>query len=207
MMTDTAEFDWLERAHSFDLAALAAIYDRYSPGLHAYAGRLLGEAELAEDCVSETFSRFLQALRSGKGPQGYLQAYLYRIAHNWISDYYRRRPLPPLSLDEEPESGPDGWASVEQRAGALTAPQPELLELAAQRQEQARLRAALLRLTPEQRQVILLKYLEGWENAEVAASLGKPVGAVKALHHRAINALKRMLAEQPAEAFQEAAKR
>jgi RNA polymerase sigma-70 factor (ECF subfamily) len=54
-------------------------------------------------------------------------------------------------------------------------------------------RAALARLTPEQRQVISLKYLEGWENDAIAAALQKPVGAVKALQHRAIASLKRLL--------------
>ncbi len=50
-----------------------------------------------------------------------------------------------------------------------------------------------MRLTPEQREVVVLKFLEGWENAEVAALLGKPVGAVKALQHRALEALRRQV--------------
>jgi RNA polymerase sigma-70 factor (ECF subfamily) len=48
-------------------------------------------------------------------------------------------------------------------------------------------------LTPDQRQVIVLKYLEGWENDAVAGYLSKPVGAIKALQHRALDALRRIL--------------
>jgi RNA polymerase sigma-70 factor (ECF subfamily) len=54
-------------------------------------------------------------------------------------------------------------------------------------------RQALWRLTPDQRQVIVLKYYQGLSNEEVAAALDKPVGAVKSLQHRALDALRRML--------------
>src|SRR5512146_3289115 len=99
------EIELLAGAQSFDLDSLAIIYDVYSPGLYGYAMRLLGDDCLAEDCVSETFSRFLKALRAGKGPQDHLQAYLYRIAHNWITDRYRREPPPPLELAENISAG------------------------------------------------------------------------------------------------------
>ena len=165
----------LSQARSFDLDALAEIYDRYSPGVYRYAARLLGDPCLAEDCVSETFSRFLTALRNGGGPLDHLQAYLYRIAHNWITDHYRREPPPPLSLDEQLV----GSAGGPGRSGDVI--------------EQARVRAALVRLTPEQRQVVVLKFVEGWQNEAVARLLGKPEGAIKALQHRALTALRRML--------------
>ncbi len=169
--------DLLLRAKRFDLQALGEVYDLYNPGLYGYAFRLLGDVSLAEDCVSETFSRFLQALKAGKGPQDYLQAYLYRIAHNWITDHYRRQPPPPLSLEEEQ---------------GLSESHPE--QEAARRQEQEQVRAALQRLTPEQRQVVVLKFIEGWSNETIANAIDKPVGAVKSLQHRALEALRRMLA-------------
>ncbi|RPJ42394.1 MAG: sigma-70 family RNA polymerase sigma factor, partial [Chloroflexi bacterium] len=111
------EPDLLSGARALDMETLAAIYDRYSSGLYAYAMRLLGDECLAEDCVAETFSRFLKGLRAGQGPDAYLQAYLYRIAHNWITDQYRRQPPPPFELDEnlreEDEARPE--AQVDQR--------------------------------------------------------------------------------------------
>lgn len=167
----------LARAKRLDMEALAEIYDLYNLGLYGYALRLLGDVELAEDCVAETFSRFLQALHSGKGPRTYLQAYLYRIAHNWITDQYRRQPIPPLSLDE----------NLHTSSGML--PEQEVVENI----QKEKVRAALLHLTPDQRQVIMLKYYGGWGNKEVAAALDKPLGAVKSLQHRALGALKRML--------------
>ena len=169
--------DILSRAKKFEMQALTEIYDRFSPGLYCYAARLLGDPDLAEECLSETFSRFLHALRLGKGPQAYLQAYLYRIAHNWITDQYRRQAQADLPLVDE--NLHDGPASLESQVATNL------------RQQQVR--EALMRLTPDQRQVIMLKYIEGWQNQEVAAVLEKPVGAVKSLQHRALAALRRML--------------
>jgi RNA polymerase sigma-70 factor, ECF subfamily len=175
----TAELVLLKKARSFDQDALSEIFDLYAPGIYRYAYRLLGDADQADDCVSVTFSRFLQALKNGGGPQDHLKAYLYRVAHNWVIDGYHRGPLSPLPLQEEaawPQEGPD--------------------QTALDRIEQDRVRAAVRCLTPEQRQVIMLKFLEGWENDGIAAAIGKPVGAVKALQHRAINALRRMLLKE-----------
>jgi len=171
------EADLLRHAQKLDQAALAEIYDTHSPALYRYAMRLLGEADLAEECVAETFSRYLKALSAGAGPRDYLRAYLYRIAHNWITDRYRRQPPPTIALEDDLPLADDS----------------DVLSMVNTRLQQAQVRAALLRLTPEQRQVIVLKFLEGYENAEIAQALAKPVGAVKALQHRALEALKRML--------------
>jgi len=175
----------LRQAKELDQVALAEIYDTYSTSLYGYALRLLGDPALAEDCVAETFSRFLKALHAGKGPQKQLKAYLYRIAHNWIADVYRRSPQQCLSLEEGPELS--HALRVEEQVDRRI--------LAGQ------LRTALFQLTPDQRQVIILVYIEGWRKAEVAAALGKPVGAVKSLQHRALNSLrnKLVLTEQEAQ--------
>jgi RNA polymerase sigma-70 factor (ECF subfamily) len=172
------ENEILSRVKCFDRQALAEVYDTYSDGLYAYAFRLLRDRHMAEDCVSDTFTRFLNALQTGKGPDKYLQAYLYRIAHNWITDIFRRQPIPALSLDENILS-PVGDEATES----------EVVKLMIQEQ----MLAALRRLPPTQQQVILLKYIEGWENEQVAAVLQKPVGAVKSLQHRALENLRGML--------------
>jgi RNA polymerase sigma-70 factor (ECF subfamily) len=168
--------DLLDLARKFDHQALARIYDTHSPGLYRYAMRLLGDHSLAEDCVAETFSRFLQALRAKRGPDSFLQAYLYRMAHNWIVDQYRRNPIQPMELTEEhldEKADPEKDASLHMR--------------------QERLRMSLKKLTPDQQQVIALKYLEGWENEEIAQALKKPVGAIKSMQHRALATLQRTL--------------
>jgi RNA polymerase sigma-70 factor (ECF subfamily) len=81
MIKNIQEKAILSRAKQFDRQALEEIFDLYSPGIYRYAYHLLGDAELARDCMSETFIRLLNALQHGNGPDNYL-AYLYRIAHN-----------------------------------------------------------------------------------------------------------------------------
>ncbi len=61
---------------------------------------------------------------------------------------------------------------------------------------QSRVRAALLKLTEDQQQVVSLKFLEGWENEEIARALHKPVGAVKSLQHRALAQLQKFLLDE-----------
>jgi len=186
-MNKRSEADLLRGARAFDMQDLAEIYDRYSPGLYGYSMRLLGDPVLAEDCVSETFSRFLKGLRAGQGPAEHLQAYLYRVAHNWITDYYRRSPPPDLELDE----------LLVERDAIL--PEAQVF----QHLEQERVRNALRMLTPDQRQVIILRFLEGWENEKVAEAVQKPITAVKALQHRALQALKRWLVGEERESVYE----
>lgn len=163
------------------MQSLAEIYDRYSPGLYAYSLRLLGNENIAEDCVAETFSRFLKRLRAGQGPDLHLQAYLYRVAHNWITDQYRRQPPVPLELSDE----------LSETLVAEEEARPEVQ--VHRRMEQERVRSALRLLTPDQRQVIVLRFIEGWGNEQVAAAVEKPVSAVKALQHRALAALRKWL--------------
>lgn len=172
------EQELLKRATQLDIQALAEIYDIYSLGLYHYSMRLLGDTTLAEDCVAETFSRFLKTLRERGGPREHLQAYLYRIAHNWIADFYRRH--------EETSELSDAVRSE--------ADIPE--EEAAKRIRQTQVRKAIRELTPNQQQVISLKYLEEWSNEEIARALKKPVGAVKSIQHRALKSLQRLLEEK-----------
>ena len=61
---------------------------------------------------------------------------------------------------------------------------------------QSRVRAALHKLTEDQQQVVALKFLEGWENEEIARALHKPIGAVKSLQHRALAQLQKILLDE-----------
>jgi len=171
-----SDAELLKLARQFDHPALAQIYDSYSPGLYQYAMRRLSDQDMAEECVAETFSRFLQALRAKRGPEDYLQAYLYRMAHNWIVDEYRREPMQTVELKED-------------RRDENANPEVDM----SRNLQQERLRMAIKKLTPDQQQVITLKYLEGWENEEIARSIKKPAGAVKSLQHRALASLQKIL--------------
>jgi RNA polymerase sigma-70 factor, ECF subfamily len=167
----------LQRARRFEEQALEEIYDSYSPDIYRYSMRLLGDQDLAEDCVAETFSRFLIALKNSGGPKENLRAYLYRIAHNWITDTYRRQPPPsqPLTsvLVDRHQKLPDQVVVEQIEAQAI--------------------RQALRYLTPGQQQVIVLKFLEGWRNDQIAKEMDIAIGAVKSLQHRGLKSLKRIL--------------
>ena len=170
----------LEEARKFNKQALASIYEQYSQQIFRYAFHLLGESELAEECASETFSRFLRALKDGRGPNDNLQAYLYRIAHNWVADHYRRQPPPSESL--ELVSVADASANPSQ--------------VVVQKLEHERVRNALVYLNLEQQKVIVLKFLEGWTYDEIASDIGKTVEATRVLQHRALAMLRRYLDEK-----------
>lgn len=161
-----------------DKKTLVEIYERHSPEVYRYAYRMLDDKNLAEDCVADTFLRLLIAVRGGILPDN-IRAYLYRISHNWIIDYYRRRSLPQTPLQENLHSDPDGnpsqWLAAES--------------------DRQRIRSALLRLPAEQRQVIELRFVENWPHSEVAAAIGKTIEATRALQHRAVESLRQLLVE------------
>lgn len=156
---------------------LVDIYEEYSPRLFAYAFRLLGESNLAEDCVSETFSRFLQAIKRGGGPVDNLKAYLYRISHNWIMDYYNNRI--PEQTNVKIEELQSGFGKPE--------------ALVSQELENEKVRKALMDLPENQRQVIMLRFYEEWSHEDTAAALGKTQEASRALQYRALESLRGLL--------------
>jgi RNA polymerase sigma-70 factor (ECF subfamily) len=169
----------ISTAKPLDKQALVEIYEQYSPAIFRYASRLLDDSYLAEECVSETFSRFLRSIRGGAQPEN-VRAYLYRAAHNWIIDCYRKQPpLPDILLEEDFQS-PDAEGNPAQMVST--------------EMERQRVRTAILRLPAEQRQVIELRFIEEWSHDEVAAAIGKTVEATRALQHRAVSALRQMLA-------------
>jgi len=176
-MDSPTEQELLKGSEAGDISTLGLVYDRYNPGIYRYAMRLLGDDCLAEDCVSETFSRFLKALQQGRGPNDHLQAYLYRIAHNWITDCYRKQIETNCEIDE--------FIQMPEH----THPEPQTIR----QMEQEQVRLALKKLTSDQCQVVTLKFIEGWENSEIAKSLGRPIGAIKALQHRGLRNLRKYL--------------
>jgi RNA polymerase sigma-70 factor (ECF subfamily) len=163
---------------ALDKQALTEIYERYSPDIFRYAYRVLDDNELAEDCVAETFHRFIIAIRGGALVKN-IRAYLYRVAHNWITEHYRHQPLPAFPLEEDIHSDRDGKPT-------------QLVESKLDRQ---RVRTALLRLPSDQRQVIELMFMENWSHNEVAEVLERSVDATRALQDSAVEALRKILSE------------
>jgi len=170
----------LKSASAFDKQALVDIYEQHSAELFRYAVRLLGDSDMAEDCVSETFSRFLRVVQENRQLVVDVRPYLFRVAHNWVTDHYRRQPLPNLLLEDDIQAGPEDNPS----------------HLLTEKLERERMLGALLRLPPDQRQVIELRFLEEWSHEAVAAALGKTSEATRALQHRALAALRRLLLDK-----------
>ena len=108
-------------------------------------------------------------------------AWLYTIAHNLVANHHGRDSyLQWLPLDE-----------------ALDAVEDEALDLAGQhRLTQYEVKAAMDKLTEPQRQVVWLKFIEGYSNAEVAAVIGRDENAVKSLQHRALAAMRRVVMKE-----------
>lgn len=151
---------------------VGALYDRYAPALYRYIYHRLGAKTVAEDLTAEVFVRVLKAKRA---PDDW-RAYLYRIAHNLVIDSVRKNPHILQEADEE---------LVDDRGDPVTHAEAA--------DEQRRLRQAIARLTPDQQQVVVLKFIEEMSNAQVAVILGKPEGAIKALQHRALDNLREWL--------------
>lgn len=173
----TNEHRLLERAKRYDETALGELYDSYAPRIYAYIYRRVGDVHLAEDLTGDVFVRVIQAIHSEHFWHTSFKAWLYRIAHNLVADHYRRRPpTSELALDEQ-----------------LIAAEDDPVSAVTERFSQRRLRAAIDCLTPDQQQVLVLRFGEGMKAREVAEVMGKNVGAIEALQHRALSALRRIL--------------
>jgi len=173
------EPDLLRRARNLEEEALAAIFDHYYPLIYRYIYHHVGHVETAEDLAAKVFQRLLQQFHAGNGPQQYLKAWLYRVAANLIVDESRRQqhrnhqPLDHLA--------PDDSLNIE------TLSEKHLLT--------AQLQNALLCLNARQRDVIILRYIADMSPHEIAGIMEMTAGAVKALQHRALAALRRELTE------------
>ncbi len=172
----------IEQAKVYDLDALAAIYDSYEAKIFSYIYHRVGDATVAQDLTAQVFLRMLEAIQNEQAWRSSFSGWLYRIAHNLVIDYYRRRGRTnQVSFEDVP-------MLVTSSEDPLRAAEHSLLA--------ANLRAAINRLTEEQAQVVTLRFLEGLSIADVAAATGKTEGAVKALQYRAVVSLRRLLEDQ-----------
>ncbi|MBN1138071.1 MAG: sigma-70 family RNA polymerase sigma factor [Anaerolineae bacterium] len=189
-MTDKSDLlvPLVDGVHSpvYDEAALTELYDQYAPKMYAYIYRRVGDAHIAEELTGDLFVRVLHAIRDGKPWRRSLRAWLYRIAHNLVVDHFRRRPLSgELALDLLEESLP--IESGVDPANRDPANRMDDLD------DRSRLAAALHQLTPEQQQVLSLRFGEGLRTRQVAEIMDKTAGAVEALQRRALASLQRLL--------------
>lgn len=151
----------------------AYVYSR----IYSYTFYRVSRAEDAEDLTSEIVLKVIKAL--GK-QRGNFHAWMYKIAKHALIDFYRKRAVRrETSLADMPHEVAD--KSVDFARQVLT---------------RERLRKGMQRLTEDQRQVIVLKFIEGYSNGEVAVQMGKSVGAVKVLQFRALRALRNFFSKR-----------
>lgn len=170
----------IARAQRNDQAAYEHIYNRYVDALYRYLYARCNRASLAEEALGELWLRVVQYLPNFRIPdQGVDQAFsswLYRIAHNLSIDILRK----------------DHW-HAEILPETLVSSTAELEDSFLLQDERNTLRIAMDALTPEQREIINLRFHEDRTSAEVAVLTGRTESAVKALQHRALGALARSL--------------
>lgn len=162
-----------------DPAAFGALYERYLGSVYNYVYYRVSNVAEAEDLTARVFYQALTHVAGYVDRGAPFVAWLYRIAHNLVANWYRdqhnRRTFSldgPAQLSETPNDDED------------------VHDQAAGREDARELRAALSRLPAERQQLIMLKYVAGLTNAEIGATMGKSEGAVKALLHRTLLSLR-----------------
>lgn len=169
----------VDRARTGDQHALADLYDWYMPRVYRYAVARLGNTAEAEDLTEEVFLKMLGGITSFRWRDVPFSSWLFRIAHNEVATHFRRtaqRGGPTAGLSEDMVDGNDGPAA---RVEAMLT-----LE---------EVRRATDALPDAQREVIVLRFAVGLSITETAKALGKREGNVKALQHKAVARLQKML--------------
>jgi RNA polymerase sigma-70 factor (ECF subfamily) len=161
-----------------DRAALEELYRLHFDRIYGYLQLSVGNRHDAEDLTNQTFIKMLESIDRFVWRQAPFSAWLFRIAHNLAMDHFRagRRWQP----EEEPRDEPDAVEPSAEDEAFETIGLESVLEM-------------IEGLSSDQRDVLTLKFVFDFSNAEVATILGKTEGAVKSLQHRALATLERSL--------------
>jgi RNA polymerase sigma-70 factor (ECF subfamily) len=178
---EISERPLVERATVRDPEAFAELYDRHVARVYRHIYYLVGDLGETEDLTAQTFLQAWEAIERYEIRGAPFVSWLLRIGHNLAVSYLRSRrekaQLPEALVDEGVRRNPE--------------------KVAEQHADEEQVREAILQLRDEQRQVIILRFVEDLEYREVAEIVGKSVAAVRVIQHRALNNLrKRMLAEK-----------
>ena len=159
-------------------AEFSKLYDKYINKIYRFIFLKVNSAETAEDLTSETFLRGWRSFEKGKEIDNF-QAFLYRIAHNLIVDFYRNKDK--VKVVSAENSGP------------LPDPQPDPEEKAKNDSDILLIRQALAELKEDYQNIIILHYIEDLPVQDIAQITGKSEGNTRVMLHRALNALKKQL--------------
>lgn len=167
------------RAQEGDEEAVSQLYRQYAPGIYGYLASRVRDPALADDLTSEVFLRALEGLPQFEERGISISAWLYRIAHDRMVDHFRRqarRPTTPLQDERLPaQPGIDDQVELHLRMDQLG--------------------QAMERLTAEQHQVILLRFVAGFKIKEIAYVMHKSTAAIKMLQLRALTRLREHVAQ------------
>ena len=152
------------------MASLEDLYESNIDKLFSFCLYKTGSRRDAEDLASDSFMKFLSHDGMSKDNP---QAYLWTIARNAVTDYYRTRH-PQVSWETLLEQGRD----------LVTSFDPVRLVLVKEMYE------SIERLPEDQRDVLLMQYVQDLDNETIAQALGKSEGAVKSLAHRGVESLR-----------------
>jgi RNA polymerase sigma-70 factor (ECF subfamily) len=169
----------VDRAQQGDQTALADLYDWYMPRIYRYAMARVGNAAEAEDLTQDVLLKMLDAIDSFRWRDVPFSSWLFRIAHNQVASHFRRhaqRGGPTAALSEDMVDLGAGPAATVERQMTLE-----------------EVRRATDQLPDAQREVILLRFAVGLTITETAKALGKREGNVKALQHKAVAKLQKIL--------------
>jgi RNA polymerase sigma-70 factor, ECF subfamily len=169
----------VERAQTGDRAALEELYLIHFDRIYSYLHLSVRNRQDAEDLTNQTFVKMLESIDRFEWRKAPFSAWLFRIAHNLAMDHFRagRRWQP----EETPPEPPGATERSAEEAAFQSLGRRSMLEM-------------IEELSPDQQQVLTLKFVFGFVNAEVATILGKTEGAVKSLQHRALESLQRQYA-------------
>jgi RNA polymerase sigma-70 factor (ECF subfamily) len=172
----------IERARAGEQQALAAVYDWYLPRVYRYVLSRLGHVAEAEDVTEDIFLRMLGAIADYRKTSVPFSAWLFRIARNHLVSYYRKNGdrRNHGALTETMTDSRNDPASIVEAQFMLG----EVVE-------------AVQKLPEAQRDVIALRFAVGLSIAETAQVLGKRQGNVKALQHKAVTRLQKILLVEP----------
>ena len=164
----------VERAKQGDREAFEELYLLHFDRIYSYLQLSVGNKHDAEDLTNQTFVKMIESIDRFEWRKVPISAWLFRIAHNLAMDHFRSRRRVRTEEDVPELPGAEESSAEDQALDSLgDAGMLELME----------------RLSAEQRQVLTLKFLFGFANAEVADILDKTEGAVKSLQHRALASL------------------
>jgi RNA polymerase sigma-70 factor, ECF subfamily len=170
----------VERAQKGDREALEELYLIHFDRIYSYLQMTVGNRHDAEDLTNQTFVKMLESIERFQWRKVPISAWLFRIAHNLAMDHFRghRRWQP----EEEPPEPEDSAELSAEEEALHSIGRQSMLEM-------------IEGLSPDQQQVLALKFVFNFPNADVATILGKTEGAVKSLQHRALASLQRELAK------------